>query len=390
MEAFGRSSRRRGGVILVPVEHGGLSRRDQVVDMAIAAAFVALSVVLSVALVDGAVKTSLALALGVVHSGSLSFRRRRPIGVVVVMAATAVLCVAAGLPVVVLGPAVIVAMYTVGAREEPAGSKRVLVGVLVVTALVVLASGADAATVVTNSIVLSVAWWLGARSFGAAMETEAERAASAEAARRAVIDERLRIAREMHDVVAHAMSVIAVQAGTGRFVIEQSPDVAAEALATIETTSRAALQELRRLLTVLRDEDLADEPLTPAPGVRDLDGLVEANAQAGLDVQVLVRGEPSPLPAGVDQCVYRVVQEALTNVRKHARVARAVVTLEYDESTLGVEVRDDGVGSTAASGSGHGIVGMRERVELYGGRLEIGAARRGFRVAARLPVEDNR
>ena len=370
-----------------------LSRRDQAVDVAIAVAFIALSILLSVGVVDGAVKRSIAIGLGVVHNGSLAFRRRWPIALLAVMAVTAVLCLVAGLPVVILGPGVTVAVYTVGARTAPDRSKQALAAVLAVMGLVVAGNGADAGTIVSNSVAMVVAWWLGDRSRRAAMETEAERVAAAESARRAVVHERLRIARELHDVVAHAMSVIAVQAGTGRFVIRESPDVAAEALATIETTSRGALQELRRLLTVLRDEDPDEEALAPAPGVRDIDQLVETTERAGVDVDVVVRGAPAPLPAGVDLCVYRVVQEALTNVRKHARARRAVVTIGYDGPMVEVEVRDDGVGATGpvpAAGSGHGahgLVGMRERVELYGGSFEAGGNGAGFRVAARIPIE---
>ncbi|HEX7166375.1 MAG TPA: sensor histidine kinase, partial [Acidimicrobiales bacterium] len=204
----------------------------------------------------------------------------------------------------------------------------------------------------------------------------------------AVADERLRIARELHDVVAHAMSVIAVQAGTGRFVIRESPDVAAGALAAIETTSRDALQEMRRLLAVLRDGE-PDGELLPAPGLADLSELVAASAAAGVDVEVVTRGDPLPLPAGLDLCAYRIVQEALTNVRKHARATRATVAVSYDETELTVEVRDDGVGAASPPVPGHGLVGMRERVTLYDGSLETGPARPGgFRVFARLPLPE--
>lgn len=363
------------------------SRRDRAVDTLIAAAFVAVSVLLSIGLTEGPERRAVAVALGAVHAGSLAFRRRWPVGVVVVMAATALLSLPAGVPAVVLGPAVLVAVYTVGARCDLLRSRQVLGGVLVVTAGVVVGNGADAGTVTSNSVALAVAWWLGDRSRRAAAAAEADRLAAAEHARRAVVDERLRIARELHDVVAHAMSVIAVQAGTGRFVLERSPDVAADALATIERTSRAALQELRRLLTVLREEDVEDTELAPAPGVADLGRLVELTATAGVAVEIDVRGERRALPAGVELCVYRVVQEALTNVQKHARARRAVVTIEYAPTDVGVEVCDDGIGTSAPSTRGHGLVGMRERVALYGGSLETGPNGVGFRVAARIPIE---
>jgi signal transduction histidine kinase len=149
-------------------------------------------------------------------------------------------------------------------------------------------------------------------------------------------------------VVAHAMSVIAVQAGTGRFVIDDSPDIARDVLATIETTSRSALQEMRRLLSVLRDDDSAVSELLPTPGLHALDGLIAATTDAGINVDVRTRGVPVPLPSGVDLCAYRVIQEALTNVRKHARASRATVTVVYEPTSLTVEVTDDGIGSDAS------------------------------------------
>jgi signal transduction histidine kinase len=253
-------------------------------------------------------------------------------------------------------------------------------------AVVVTANGSDAGTVVTNTVALVLAWWLGDRARRAALETEAERAAVAEAVRQATLDERLRIARELHDVVAHAMSVIAVQAGTGRFVIDESPAVAAEALATIETTSRAALEEMRRMLEVLRDHEAAGE-LLPAPGLGDIDRLVEANLDAGLDVEVVTEGQAAALPSGLGLCAFRIIQEALTNVRKHAHASRAVVAVRYDESLLTVEVRDDGVGARGPGREGHGLVGMRERAALYAGSVETGSAEGGgYRVRARFPL----
>jgi signal transduction histidine kinase len=148
----------------------------------------------------------------------------------------------------------------------------------VVTGVVVAGNGMDAGTVVGDAVGITVAWWLGDRARRGALDTERERAAGVEAARRAAAAERLQIARELHDVVAHAMSVIAVQAGTGRFVADGSPDLARDALASIETTSRARLQEMRRLLSVLRDEDAVAGDLLPAPGLADVDGLVAATA----------------------------------------------------------------------------------------------------------------
>jgi signal transduction histidine kinase len=363
-----------------------VARRDQLVDIAIAVAFGLLSALLIAGVVDGAADRAVAGALATAHIAPLVVRRRWPVWVITAMAATALLTVPVGVPVLVLGPAIGVGVYTVGSSVEPTRAKQVLGGLLVLMAVVVTANGSDGGTLVTNTVALTLVWWLGDRARRAALETEAERAAMAEAVRQATLDERLRIARELHDVVAHAMSVIAVQAGTGRFVIDESPAIAAEALATIETTSRGALEEMRRMLEVLRDHEASGE-LFPAPGLADLGALVEANLDAGLDVEVVTEGQAVDLPSGLDLCVFRIVQEALTNVRKHAHASRAVVRVRYDESILTVEVRDDGVGAHGAGGEGHGLVGMRERAALYAGSIEMGPADgHGYRVLARFPL----
>ena len=363
-----------------------LARRDQLLDVSIAVAFGLVSALLISGVVDGAADRALAGGLAAAHIAPLAVRRRWPIVVVAAMAATALLTVPAGVPVVVLGPAITVGVYSVGSLVEPRRGRQVLAALLVVMAVVVTANGSDGGTVVTNTVALILAWWLGDRARRAARETEAERAAVAEAVRQATLDERLRIARELHDVVAHAMSVIAVQAGTGRFVIDESPAVAAAALATIETTSRAALEEMRRMLEVLRDHEATGD-LLPAPGLGDIDRLVEANLDAGLDVEVVTEGQASALPSGLGLCAFRIVQEALTNVRKHAHASRAVVAVRYGESLLTVEVRDDGVGARGTGREGHGLVGMRERAALYAGSVETGSAEEGgYRVLARFPL----
>jgi signal transduction histidine kinase len=207
-------------------------------------------------------------------------------------------------------------------------------------------------------------------------------------ARRGVVEERMRIARELHDVVAHSMSVITVQAGFGHLVIDEHPGRARAALGAIETTGREALTEMRRLLGVLRDSgpDGAGA-LAPAPGITDLDHLVAQTAKAGVHVQLEITGRPRQLPVGIELSAYRIVQEALTNVVKHADTAAGRVTLAFGEHELSIEVTDDGRGRAAADGHGHGLIGMRERVHLYGGSLQAAPLPgRGFRVAARLPV----
>jgi signal transduction histidine kinase len=302
------------------------------------------------------------------------------------MVVTALVAPVLGTPVVALGPAALVGVYTVGARTPPPRSAILLCIAVTGMAIAVVASGMDVDTVVSNALAFAVAWWLGDRSRRALAATDAERAAAADIAARAVADERLRIARELHDVVAHAMSLIAVQAGSGRLVIDESPEVARASLSTIETTSREALQEMRRLLAVLRDDSMPSV-LAPSPGVGDLDELVARTVENGMRVNVRTDGVPAELPAGVGLCVYRVVQEALTNVRKHARATSVDVDLRYEPNALKVEVLDDGIGSGAVSGGGgHGLLGLRERVELYGGSFEAGPVARGFRVVARFPL----
>ena len=208
---------------------------------------------------------------------------------------------------------------------------------------------------------------------------------------RAVTEERLRIARELHDVVAHTMSVVAVHAGTGRMVADDDPAAARQALATIETTTRSALSEMRRMLGMLRSSDGGGPgTLAPAPGLGDLDALVADVVRSGVTVEVRVEGDRGPVPAGVDLAAYRIVQEALTNVIKHAGQVRATVVVRYSGDAITVEVDNDapvhGDARPAGSTVGHGLVGMRERVAMYDGDLHAGPCPSGgFHVAARLP-----
>ena len=217
----------------------------------------------------------------------------------------------------------------------------------------------------------------------------------AEQARRAVVDERARIARELHDVVAHNVSVMVVQSGAARRTIERDPERAREVLTSVESTGRQALDEMRRLLGVLRTEDEATDLRAPQPSVSHLDALVAQVCDAGLPVKLVVEGEPRPLSSGVDMSAYRIVQEALTNSLKHAGPAHAHVRVCFGDNDLRLEVTDDGRGiiadDPATNGGGHGLVGMRERVALFGGRLEAGPRTGGgYIVTATLPLEGAR
>ncbi|HEY3105579.1 MAG TPA: sensor histidine kinase [Gaiellaceae bacterium] len=208
--------------------------------------------------------------------------------------------------------------------------------------------------------------------------------------RQAVEDERARIARELHDVVGHALGVIVLQADGGRRVLSAEPQETERALETIERTGRAALVEMRRLVAMLRasEEQLA---LLPQPGLAQLGALAAQVRSAGLPVDVVVLGDPSPLPAGVDLSAYRIAQEGLTNVLKHAGPAHATVTVRYGAGEVAIEVADDGAGSTSSNGDGgHGLTGIRERVAMFGGEVEAGPRNGGgYAILARLPYAVN-
>jgi signal transduction histidine kinase len=218
---------------------------------------------------------------------------------------------------------------------------------------------------------------------------EQAEAAMAEASR-GVTDERLRIARELHDVVAHSMSVITVQAGFAHLVIDDSPAEARASLGAIESTGREVLVEMRRLLGILRSEGAAagDPDLSPAASLADLDRLVAQTRNAGLSVDLQVTGARRQLPAGLELTAYRIVQESLTNVVRHAATDSVMVVLDFAESSLRIEVSDAGRGPVEGSSGGHGLVGMRERVALYGGTLSAmaGPGAAGFQVVANLPI----
>ncbi|QFZ17900.1 sensor histidine kinase [Saccharothrix syringae] len=240
-----------------------------------------------------------------------------------------------------------------------------------------------------SEIVQAVLVVFGAWVLGEGTKRWAERAERlAERAARAAADERVRIARELHDVVAHHMSVISLQAGVARYVLDTDLATARQAIGTVGEASREALAELRRLLDVLRVDH--DGELAPQPGLASLGELVERARGAGLPVEVAVTGEVRDLPSGPDLCAYRVAQESLTNVLKHAGPATARVDLDYGEHTFTLKVTDDGAGAAGpVSPTSHGIRGMRERAALYGGVLTAGPRPGGgFGVVLRLPVEE--
>lgn len=216
---------------------------------------------------------------------------------------------------------------------------------------------------------------------------EAERHRQEEALRR-VSEERVRIARDLHDVLAHSISIINVQAGAAAHHLDNDPDKSRDALNTVRETGKQALRELRSAISVLRDGIQLEAPRSPSPGVADLDRLVETTRETGLEVDLHRRGDLTDLPADVELAVYRVVQESLTNVTRHAHATKAEVTIESRAVGLFLRIDDNGRGPTSADRVGHGISGMRERVRALGGRLEAGSRPgSGFRVEAEIPLE---
>jgi signal transduction histidine kinase len=331
-----------------------------------------------------------AAAVAVALAGSLPLlvRRGHPLPVLVVATAATIVQVAAWGQYNPL-PAGI-ALVTVADRCDRRTSITAGVATLAVLAPALLTH--DPWTVMAGRLLPFVVAWLIGDSIGtrrryvAALEERAERLErerEAEAAR-AVAEEQARIGRELHDVIAHNVSVMVVQAAAAEDVFDSRPERAREALRAIESTGRSALEELRSIVGSVRGEAAA---YAPQPGLDDLDELVGHLRAAGLPVTVTVEGDPRPLPQSVDLSAYRVVQEALTNTLKHAHATGAAVSLRWLGDELELEIRDDGVGPTNANGGGHGIAGMRERLSLLGGTLVAGPGPGGgFTVVARFPL----
>jgi signal transduction histidine kinase len=369
------------------------------VDRGLCVVFAALAVVdvLSGAAGSGAAAPT-ALALGVLILLPL-VRRRAPIAAILTWAGVAMMLTAAGgdpydMTTGFVG--LFVYPYAAGAYGE---GRRVLLAIPAVWgALSVMAL--DAENFIAGDIFFPSTFGMLFLLAGRAVRSRSrltaelhEAAVRADEAReaeagRAVADERRRIAREMHDVVAHSVSMMVVQAGGARRILERDPGRAVAAAELIERTGREALAEMRALLGVLHAEESAD--YAPQPTLLELDALVERARRAGVPVAVTVDGERRELPAGLDLAAYRVVQEALTNVVKHAGGAPTEVSVHYRADAVEVRIADRGGGSLNArlGGSGHGLVGMRERVRVYGGELHAGRRRGGgFEVNVRLPLE---
>ena len=231
-------------------------------------------------------------------------------------------------------------------------------------------------------VVFGIVWVAGYALRERSMRAEA---AEAERDRIAVAEERARIARELHDVVAHSVSVIVLQVGAVRHRLGEGHAEDSEALEGVERTGRMALTEMRQLLAAMR-EDGDDVDLAPQPGLAGLDSMLDDVRRAGLPVRLQVDGDPRELPPAIDLSAYRIIQEGLTNTLKHARAGQADVLLRYGSDELQIEVRDDGAGTATKADPGHGLVGVRERVKIYGGDMTATATDGGFVLRTRLPL----
>jgi signal transduction histidine kinase len=374
--------------------------RPRRTDLALAAA---LGVVIEVELIITSERgTPLvpALLLGAVLTAAMAWRSTAPLAALAAVGAVALAFALADTPPENLASTTIlvaVLSFAIGAhlprRRAQAGLAGVAVLVVVVTAL-----GPDQTVgdVIFPIVLFGGCWALGRFGRGRARLTAELRARTAqlerertERERDAVARERVRIARELHDVVAHSVSVMVVQAGAARSVLDRDPDASVRALGAVEATGREALTEMRRLLGILRPEG-EDVEHSPQPSLDRLGALIARSRDAGLDVELRVEGRAGPLAPGVDLTAFRLVQESLTNALKHGGRGRARVVLRWSADVLEVEVANRIAAGPAAhglAGGGQGLVGMRERVALCGGELRAGPIGRGFVVRARLPRE---
>lgn len=346
------------------------------------------------------VPSALSVFLMVAGAGALVFRRRRPMAVLLGAGALTVVELIAGDPPAPVVFTAVIALYTVGAHTDRPTTWRV--GLATMTVLTAVAMGFSAGPWYVQENLAIFAWSGMAsaagdavrsrRAFVDAIRERAERAERTreEEARRRVAEERLRIARDLHDVVAHHIALVNVQAGVASHVMDKRPDLAKEALAHVREASRSALNELRATVGLLRQSGDPEAPTEPAPGLAHIDGLLDTFRNAGLPVEFAAAERAEPLPAAVDLAAYRIIQEALTNVRKHAGAgAHAEVSVVRVGGTVEVTVLDDGKGTgEPADGGGHGLLGMRERVTALGGALSAGPRYGGgFRAQAILPVK---
>jgi signal transduction histidine kinase len=348
--------------------------------------------------------TAVPAALAVAGTAPVAVRRIWPVPVLAVVTTVCCVLTAHGRVPNLVNVALGMAVYTVAVRCRRKDAVAVLVAVELALGVAMLTTSASSLTqsdVARGPLVAGALWFVGdsvreRRRYLAGLDEQAAQRQRAETERRrqAVREERVRIARELHDVVAHSLSVVTVQAGVGRKIEAARPGEALRALRAVEVTGRGALEELRRILGLLRDD--AEQPsLAPVPGIEDLEQLADSVRAAGIPVGLAVTGDAAGLPPAAALTVYRIVQEALTNVVKHARRAEASVRVRAGPDGVRITVTDNGAGAPVAGPAGaacgaagqHGIVGMRERAAAFGGTLDARALPGGgFRVTVFLPV----
>jgi signal transduction histidine kinase len=342
------------------------------------------------------------IALVLLQTMPLAALRVAPLGVIVVISAAIVAHSGMGYEMVEAGTfSSLVALYGAASLVD---SRRAVLALFIAAAAI---GGFYALNredfgwldVTATGTTWALGWLIGrfVRARGEQAEAASAHAALLERdqemrARAAVADERARMARELHDIVGHALNIIVIQAAGAQRVLESRPQVASDSLTAIESAGREALSDMERMLGVLRESEVISRELGPQPGLLQVDGLATQVSEAGLPVEVTVQGRPLDLPASVELSAYRIVQEALTNALKHSGGSRARVTIRYEPDSLELEITDDGHGSlqrmSGAAGAGRGLIGMRERVAIFGGELSAGPmAEGGYRVHARLPLK---
>lgn len=372
---------------------GRLRRHPLFADCALAGTYLAVLAIGPEDVVDSGTVGSPAYALAVLSGAPLALRRKFPLVVLLVVATSLAVFYGIGCKTSlgVIGP--LVAAYTAGVHKPlpPAGAGTAVATGVIYTGAAVGLSGMKSSEVLfgmTQATIALVAGHVVRLRSQQAAQLRRDRDLKAE---RAVTEERMRIAHELHDVVAHHLSVVSVQAGLARYVFDSDPETARTALGTISTAARGSLDELARLLNVLRpqaEDGPADaDRFHPQPGLADLPALVESIRAAGVQVELTSEGEPRPLSPGAELCAYRVAQEALTNVLKHAPDSAAAVVLRHAGEQLELLVSNSAAAAPAsADSSGHGLIGMCERAKMYGGTLESGPRPEGgFQVVLRLP-----
>jgi signal transduction histidine kinase len=361
------------------------------IDIAIAAVVVVVGVVEFV--LEDIQPAGVAIPMAIIAGSSLAFRRRWPLVVVSICFAALAIDTWAGVPL--SQPAtpmtwIVLSQYTAARHCTLKGA---IAGLAIGLGIFATTLAKDASDLVFGLIIILAPWLVGL-AMRSRVADSIELAARADTLERtrdeqvqvATTEERRRIARDLHDVIAHSISVMVVQAGAAAEIVDRNPERASQALRDVQDTGRSALTEMSTLLGVLRESG-EEIGLAPQPGLADVESLLNQTRAAGLPVQLKIEGQRRELPAGIELSLYRVIQEALTNARKHAGEASACVTIAFEPRVVRFAITDDGAGSDDGYGGSQGIIGMRERVTIYQGTLEAGPRPGGgFEVRGCIPL----